>query len=165
MKSSPPLVYSCRVAPRFEDTDAYGILHHSRYLVYVEEAKLAFMSDPAAFGTDVMAEADRFVVTELKVKYIRATAYRPGILLDVQLAFSIEAEVRVRFDFVIREGESVICRGFAVHAAMDEAGHLRMSLPEAWRLRYEELLRREAALGTADAAVSETCCRLEETAE
>ncbi|OWR33181.1 hypothetical protein CDO73_01360 [Saccharibacillus sp. O23] len=134
------LRYACEIRPRFEDADAYGVIHHSKYLLYVEEAKFAFMRDPAMFGMNAAGGAFKFPVTEIGLRYARAVRYEPGIALNVRLRFSIPDGVRVRFDYeIFHPGGRVCCRGYAVHAATDANDSLLLALPEALTKRYEEI--------------------------
>ncbi|BFH61203.1 acyl-CoA thioesterase [Paenibacillus azoreducens] len=138
--SNETIKYNVSIAPRFEDMDAYGIIHHSRYLIYAEEAKLAFMKDPKFFATDVAAAYDKFLVTEVNIKYIRSVKYFANTLLDIELQFSIENEVKIRFDFAIYQNKSVACRGYSIHVVTDHDNRLRLELPVSLKNRYQELI-------------------------
>ncbi|MGI6117474.1 MAG: acyl-CoA thioesterase [Bilifractor sp.] len=129
--------YTYLCYPRFEDTDAYGILHHSRYLIFVEEAKLAFMSDAKYFGTQIMEMEDcRFPVTEVKMRYVSAVRYHSGVPVKVQMVFRIDEFARVIFQFQIYYEGRLSAKGYAIHVLADRKGHLRTEMPPELTERY-----------------------------
>lgn len=141
--SSECVDFEYEVYPRFEDTDAYGIMHHSRYLVFVEEAKLAFMKDPNFFGIELMGEDEKYLVTELNVKYIHAVKYSAKKPLNVKLKFTIQDDVRFRFDFTIFNDNKVACKGHTIHVMTDKNGNIKFTLPQHLLDRYSNIKKGE----------------------
>ena len=132
--------YLCK--PRFEDMDAYGIVHHSRYLVYIEEAKLSFMNKPEYFNTDIMENKKiKFVVTKLELKYLTALRYVPSCTLTIKLRFSIKDDMMIKFDFEVFEKNTLLCKGYTIHVCVDENMNLKLSLPRFLVDRYHELIQ------------------------
>lgn len=131
--------YEHRCFPRFEDMDSYGILHHSRYLLLVEEAKLAFMHDPQYFGRDVLEEEAKFLISKIQIAYMHAIQYKVGVPVVVKLRFYIEKDIRIIFDFRIYYEEKLACRGRATHIATDRNNRLKLELPDGLVERYEVL--------------------------
>ena len=125
--------------PRFEDMDSYGVLHHSRFLLLAEEAKLAFMQDEAFFGRDILNEECKFFISELHMNYVRAIRYKTGVPAVINLRFSIKEEMKIVFDFSIYYENRLSCRGSAVHIAADNGNRLKLELPDGLVRRYEEL--------------------------
>ena len=125
--------------PRFEDMDSYGILHHSRYLLLAEEAKLAFMQDPEYFGRDVLEEEAKFLISGIQITYVNAIKYKVGVPAVVKLRFYIEDDIRIVFEFRIYYEERLACKGRATHIAADRSNRLLLELPEGLVERYEVL--------------------------
>ncbi len=125
--------------PRFEDMDSYGILHHSRYLLLAEEAKLAFMQDPEYFGRDVLEEEAKFLISGIQITYVNAIKYKVGVPAVVKLRFYIEDDIRIVFEFRIYYEERLACKGRATHIAADKNNRLLLELPEGLVERYEVL--------------------------
>lgn len=131
--------FQYRVRPRFVDTDAFGMVHHSAYLFYVEEAKFSMMAHPDFFGLRLADEAERFVVTRLTMKYVRSTQYRPDAELLVHLSMRCEENLLVHFDHVVSDGSGAVCKGSSVHVAIDADGRPMSALPPRFRANYLRL--------------------------
>lgn len=125
--------------PRFEDMDSYGILHHSRYLLLVEEAKLAFMKNPKYFGRDVLDEDVKFLISDLHINYVNAIKYKVGVPVVVKLHFGIEEDTKIIFKFHIYYENKLACRGKAIHIVADQNNSLKLELPDGLVDRYEVL--------------------------
>ncbi len=125
--------------PRFEDMDSYGILHHSRYLLLAEEAKLAFMQNPQYFGRDVLKEDAKFLISNIQITYVNAITYKVATPAVVKLRFSIEDDLKIIFVFQIFYEDKLACKGRAVHIVADKDNHLLLELPKGLVERYEIL--------------------------
>lgn len=135
------LQYCHSVYPRFEDTDAYGILHHSRYLTYIEEAKIAFFNDERYFGENIIDEEQgKFPVLDLSVKYIKAVHYRASTPIEVRLEFYVVEGLMVKFDFQLYYQGVKVVKGHISHVYMDANEQLRYSMPDRIVKRYQELV-------------------------
>lgn len=70
----PPLdprayVFAHQVRVRFAETDAMGIVHHSRYLPYLEEARVEYLRSIGHPYSDNRATGRDFAVLECHLKY------------------------------------------------------------------------------------------------
>lgn len=131
--------YQHRVRPRFVDTDAFGMIHHSAHLFYVEEAKFSMMAHPDYFGLRLLGEAERFVVTRLTMKYVRSTHYRPDAELIVDLSMTCVENMLVQFDHVVSDGAGAVSKGSSVHVAIDADGRPLSELPPQFGATYLRL--------------------------
>lgn len=135
--------YLCK--PRFEDMDAYGIVHHSRYLVYIEEAKLSFMNKSEYFNTNIIENKDlKFVVIKLEMEYLKALTYVPDCVLIIKLRFSIKNDMMIKFEFEVFERNKMLCKGYTVHVCVDDNMNLKLSLPQFLIDRYNELIKEKS---------------------
>ena len=136
MRQYKSIDYRYKCYPRFQDTDAYGIVHHSKYLCYAEEAKMAFMSDDRYFGVQVIDEECKFVVRDASLRYIQAVRYKSNEPIDVRLHFRIEDEIRVVFTFEMFYMNQKVCTGRTEHLAVGKDGQLKLSIPEGLKNKY-----------------------------
>jgi acyl-CoA thioester hydrolase len=116
------------VTVRFAETDAMGIVHHSSYLLWMEEARVAYL---AARGRpyEVLHEAgEDFAVLEAQVTYRQAIRFAEPVTVLVQppglkgARFSIDYEIRVR--------DALRATARTVHATMSRDGRPRR--PPSW---------------------------------
>lgn len=135
------ITYEHKVYPRFEDTDAYGIIHHSRYLTYIEEAKIAFLSDKKMFDSDVIDEkGGKFPVLDLYIKYIKAVHYKSKEPILIKLKFIAVENIKIKFEFKLFYENQKIVVGEMTHVYIDSNDKLRFDIPEKIKSRYETIL-------------------------
>ena len=61
--------FSHRIRARFAETDAMGIVHHSRYLPYLEEARVEYLRHIGHPYHEIRAEGVDMAVLEAGVQY------------------------------------------------------------------------------------------------
>ena len=143
--------FSHDVRVRFAETDAQGIAHHASFVVWLEEARVAYL---AAFAGGYKAIRDRGIealTTGVHVEYDRAAVFDDVLRIRVRCGEIRGA--RFRYEYVVeRDGERV-ASGWTTHATVDAATHRPTRVPE-WFVA--ELLRAEgrSALPRRDDSVS-----------
>ncbi len=115
---SLPLIYKVRVG--YADTDRMGMVHHSRYLVYMEAARTELLR---ATGDSYRAWEDRGVllpVTRAEVDY-----RQPGLYDDIlHVETSLVELTRLRLRFLYK----IFCPGRDnVHLATGQTSHAFMN--------------------------------------
>jgi len=89
--------YQVRV--RYKETDAMGIVHHSNYPVYYEQARTEFLR---SFGTTYKALEERGVmlpISEITMKFLRPARYDD--VLTVRITLPELPAARLIFDHEI----------------------------------------------------------------
>jgi len=121
------------VGVRFQDVDAYGHAHHSRALIYFEEARWAYWAD--IVGTASIDEPS-YVVGEVHVRYHRRILY--PMTLDVRVRVSHLADKRFTMEYEARSprGE-VLVSGSSVQVMYDYAARTSTTIPAAVRAAIE----------------------------
>lgn len=123
--------YTYRFKPRFSDFDSYGIIHHSVYLKYLEEARIQ------AFEHYLNTDLEQFIMNEysivvmdLNIKYTRAISNRD--VMKVCLDIGIESGVFISFDFTIQGNESdeIYTKGNMRVCFVDKEFNLMLSYPK-----------------------------------
>ena len=127
-----PFSYQRRV--RYVDTDQFHAAHHSRVLLWFEEARTEQLRALGKPYGEVEAAGFFFPVREA------GTRYRGPARFDALLTVTIErVEVRgasLRFEYRIVAGELPVAEGFTLHACVDREGRV-VRLPEDIRRLYE----------------------------
>lgn len=123
--SDGAFVYTRRVG--YVDTDQMGVVHHSVYVVYFEEARLAYLREAGLPYRDLEERGILLPVVELRVRY-----RRPARLEDL-LAIHVRVEDLHRHAFtlsyrIFRE-ETLLVEGWTKLAAMNREGRL-IRLPD-----------------------------------
>lgn len=115
------------VRVRFAETDAQGIAHHASFVVWLEEARVAYL---AAFAGGYRAIRERGIealTTGVHVEYHRAAVFDDLLTIGVRCAEIRGA--RFRYEYLVeRDGERV-ASGWTAHATVDAATHRPVRVP------------------------------------
>ena len=131
------LTHDVRV--RFAETDAQGIAHHASFVVWLEEARVAYL---AAFAGGYQAIRDRGIealTTGVHVEYERASAFDDVLTIGVRCGEIRGA--RFRYEYVVERAGERIATGWTTHATVDAATHRPTRVPD-WFVA--DVLRAEA---------------------
>lgn len=115
-----PFIYTVRVS--YADTDRMGIVHHSRYLVYMESARTELLRET---GESYREWEDRGILlplTRSSVEYLRPGRYDDVIEVETRLV----ALTRLRLSFSYRltcpARNEHLASGATEHAFMNKEG-------------------------------------------
>jgi acyl-CoA thioester hydrolase len=126
------------VRVRFAETDAQGVAHHASFVVWLEEARVAYL---AAFAGGYQAIRERGIealTTGVHVEYDRAAAFDDVLTIRVRCAEIRGA--RFRYEYVVERSGERVATGWTTHATVDAATHRPTRVPE-WFV--EDVLRAE----------------------
>lgn len=122
-------VFSHDVRVRFAETDAQGIAHHAEYVVWLEEARIAYLDAFAGGYKGIQEQGIEALTTAVHIDYRRAASFH-----DVLRIWTRCVDVRgarFRYEYVIeRDGERIAtCE--TQHATVDRVTHRPVRVP-AW---------------------------------
>ena len=80
--------FSHRIRVRFAETDAMGIVHHSRYLPYLEEARVEYLRHIGHPYHEIRAEGVDMAVLEAGVQYRQPLKFDD--VVDVHVAMGAD---------------------------------------------------------------------------
>ena len=90
-----PFSHSIRV--RFAETDAMGIVHHSRYLLYFEEARVAYLRHLGRPYSEMRKDGIEHAVLETFVQYRRPLRFDEVMDVHVVLAKVTRASFQLAY--------------------------------------------------------------------
>jgi len=111
-----------RVRVRFDETDAMGIVHHGRYLGFLEIARVEWLRKRGIRYADWAARGRHLAVVEAACKYMQPAHFDDE--LDVEVTLSELRSASLRFAYVIRRDGDVLTDGMTRHACVDDSGKL-----------------------------------------
>ncbi len=103
---------------RFFETDLMGIVHHATYLTYFEAGRVDFLHKRGVRYADWAHAGIHLPVIEANLRYRKASKFDEW--LDITTKVGALTRVTVRFEYVIRREETVICEGFTLLACVGE---------------------------------------------
>lgn len=133
-----PFEHAVRV--RFAETDAQGIAHHASFVVWLEEARVAYL---AAFAGGYQAIRERGIealTTGVHLEYERAAVFDDVLAIGVRCAKIRGA--RFRYEYAVERNGLRVAHGWTTHATVDAATHRPTRVP-AWFV--DDVLRAEAS--------------------
>lgn len=106
-----------RVRVRYAETDQMGIVHHSVYAVYFEEARVEFMRHVGVPYGELEKKGVLLPLLELSVRFLKPARFDD--LLEIEVSAHIRG-ARLFVTYVVyRDGER-IAEGRTVHAFTNE---------------------------------------------
>jgi acyl-CoA thioester hydrolase len=128
--SDYPFSHGIRV--RFAETDAMGIVHHSRYLLYLEEARVAYLRHVGHPYHAVRAEGIEMAVLEAFVRYRKPLEFDD--VFDVHVAIASLGRVTFQMAYLVTIGDVAHATGVTVHGCITPDG--RATRLPAWLSNY-----------------------------
>jgi acyl-CoA thioester hydrolase len=119
-----------RVVVRPSETDRMGVVHHSRYAVYLEEARTELLRSEGLSYRDIEGEGRYLVVAELETKFRRPC--RLGDTLEIDCRVTGATYVTISHEYVARvAGTAAVALEARTRLACVDAQGRPQKLPEA----------------------------------
>ncbi|NPB04535.1 MAG: acyl-CoA thioesterase [Thermotogae bacterium] len=110
-------MFKHRLKVRYAETDQMGVVHHSMYAVYFEEARVSYLEKAGYPYSRMEKEGILMPLLELKVRFLRPAFFED--ILEIDVVPSLKGARLFVFYTVWREGEK-IAEGQTVHAFTDK---------------------------------------------
>ena len=123
----------------FYDTDAMRVVHHARYVHYLELARIVFLDEHDRPYREYVAEGLHYAVTGLQLEYQMAARFDDR--LEVTCWLDWLKRVSLQIGYVVRRGGDLIAAATTEHAMVSNEGKLT-PIPPARRERLSALIRR-----------------------
>jgi len=112
--------FSHPVRVRFAETDAMGIVHHSRYLPMFEEARVAYLRHIGHPYSEVRAEGIEMAVLEAFVKYRVPLEFDD--LVDVYVTVSAVERATFQMAYLMTVDGEIRATGVTAHGCITPEG-------------------------------------------
>jgi acyl-CoA thioester hydrolase len=117
-----------RIRVRFAETDAMGVVHHSNYLLYLEETRVAWMR---ALGREYAQTRDDGIdlaVIEAFVQYRSPLRFDEEV--DVHLVLGKQTRMTFQVGYLLTVADEPRATAVTVHTCVDATG--RPVRPPQW---------------------------------
>jgi acyl-CoA thioester hydrolase len=121
--------FSHRIRVRFAETDAMGIVHHSRYLPIMEEARVAYLRDIDHPYLTVREEGFDFTVLEVAVQYRQPIRFDE--VVDVHLTLARVDRASFQMAYLLTVESQIRAAGVTAHGCITTSDGRPTRLP-AW---------------------------------
>jgi acyl-CoA thioester hydrolase len=143
---STPIVSRIPILVRYAETDRMGIVHHARFLEYLEMGRVDLMKQTGVSYRDLEARGIRYPVLEVWVRYRRSITFDDEIVLESW--YRELTRTRVTFGYALKfpDGER-IAEALTLHGQTDPAGRPTGIDPEVTERVTPHLVLRDPAPG------------------
>jgi acyl-CoA thioester hydrolase len=97
-----------------------GVVYYANYLVWFEVARTDWLRQAGWSYREMETEGVSLPVIEAHCTYRQAARYDDEI--EVRTRATLLSPIRIRFDYDVARGDSVLTTGHTVHAAVDLKG-------------------------------------------
>jgi acyl-CoA thioester hydrolase len=115
------------VRTRFAETDAMGVVHHGSYLLYLEEARVAFLRRRGRPYNEVRSNGVDLAVLEVFVSYRKALSFDEQV--DVHLVVGARTRTTFQIAYLLTVDGEPRATAVTVHGAVGPDGRAAR-LPE-----------------------------------
>ena len=105
---------------RFAETDAMGIVHHSRYLPYLEEARVEYLRDLGHPYSALREEGIDFAVLEAFVQYRQPLRFDDRVMVHLHLGSATRATFQIAY--LLTVDDEVRATAVTVHGCVNPDG-------------------------------------------
>lgn len=102
---------------QYYETDKMGIVHHSNYIRWMEEARIDFLSQ---YGWDYKVMEDNGIVspvTGVESKYKGNTVF--GDVISIEVSVEEFKGIRLKLRYVMKKGDVVVNEASSEHCFLD----------------------------------------------
>jgi len=112
---------------RYPETDAMGVVHHSRYLQYLEMGRVELLRASGYSYVKLEMEGIFFAVVKVECRYRAPARFDDELTLMTRIVR--RTHVRIDHEYALKRGETLIADARTTIACVDRQGALRQ-IPE-----------------------------------
>lgn len=116
------------VRVRFAETDAQGIAHHASYVVWLEEARVAYLAANAGGYPAIRARGIEALTTGVEIEYHQAAEFDDVLTIGVRCTEIRGA--RFRYAYRVERAGERIATASTLHATVDRDTYRPVRVPE-----------------------------------
>jgi acyl-CoA thioester hydrolase len=132
--------FSTEILVRFAETDAQGIAHHASFVVWLEVARVAYLSEHAGGYLAIQAQGLEALTTAVEVRYHRAAHFDDRLRIWTRCVDIRGA--RFRYEYAVERDGVLIAEGATSHATVDATTRRPTRVPASFA---EAVARAESA--------------------
>ena len=141
MKTSPTInqEFSWQVRIYYEDTDAAGVVYHSKYLNFMERARTEWLRQS---GYSQMKLADEegivFVVSSLNIKYIKPACFDELLCVNSKIITIDGAKLKFE-QSISNPSDELICQADVNIVCVDTKTFRPKRLPNSIKVKFDHV--------------------------
>ncbi len=136
------MIHRHRIRVRYGETDKMGVVHHSVYPLYFEEARTELMRALGTSYAELELSGTLFPLTDIGIQFRRGTRYDDVIVLEARMTELSGVRFRIDYRILSEETGELLATGFTKHASTNVEfrpsrlpGNVRVAFESALELR------------------------------
>lgn len=121
---------------RYAETDAMGIVHHSTYIVWFEEARSALLRALGTSYVDFEADGVSLAVSALDARYQLPAKYDQRITVECELTELKSRKMTFRYKVFSPDTGQTFATGTTHHICINRDGQTTR-IPKRWMERWQ----------------------------
>lgn len=113
-------IHTHLIRVRYADTDQMGVAHHAAYVVWLEEARIAWLRNIGILYKELEAAGTLMPVVDLRLSYRRPVRFDDELSMETRIV--IPGPTRVEFHTRISLAGNLCAEGQVTVAAVDRSG-------------------------------------------
>jgi acyl-CoA thioester hydrolase len=110
----------CEIKVRYVETDQMGVVHHSNYYHWFEEARGDFLSVTGYTYADIENEGLLFPLVESNCKYIVGAKYGDTVIIQTWISELGKAKMAFEYNVIRKSDNKIISKGKTVHGFVNK---------------------------------------------
>src|SRR5829696_175975 len=106
--------FSTEIVVRFAETDAQGIAHHASFVVWLEVARVAYLTEYAGGYLGIRSQGFEALTTEVRIRYHRAAHFDERLTIWTRCVDLRGA--RFSYEYAIEREHELVADGHTLHA-------------------------------------------------
>jgi len=125
---------------RYAETDQMGIVHHSAYVVWLEEGRSQWMRSHGKSFVQFEQDGLQLAVSEIFLRYHQPARYDQRVTVRCGVTSLRSRQVQFNYEVVDTESGAMLVDGYTQHICLDEGGNVT-KIPDKWQLfLHQDLL-------------------------
>lgn len=108
-----------KITVRYVETDKMGIVHHSNYYVYFEEARTQFIKNSGMTYSDMEENGIMIPLVESSCKYMQGAKYEDELIIKTWVKELTPVKVEFNYSVIRGKDQIEISRGSTLHPFVD----------------------------------------------
>ncbi len=130
--SAPSRVVETTFPVRYAETDQMQIVHHSSYVVWMEEGRSEFMRQSGADYAEVEKAGHFFAVTGIQVRYLLPAHYGERVAVRTWVQDLRSRQLTFAYEILNASTRQLLVTGQSDHVCIDHQGRVTR-IPDMWR--------------------------------
>lgn len=125
-------IHKTKIRVRYAETDQMGVVHHSTYAIYYEQARTEALRNLGVSYREIEQKGIMLPVISLNVEYIRPAKYDDLLTIDTILSEVPSSKILFKYE-TYNEQQVCINKGVTVHAFINTQTNRPCRVPQ-WLL-------------------------------